>query len=181
MCGWYGVVVYRANKLNYGIALNLTSYLPKETAYVPWRAFLDSIDFIKGMLSTSNAYGRLNVTTSYTTGLMILLAIKIFSRRASTCFVVSICIHFHFYIYLSHMQYITVINMTNIWQSQSVVFTLWLVLHCEPMSACFIALTGHLSLVYYIHMVYSVWPLGLISCNKRNNALSSCRNISSTW
>ena len=51
----------RANQLNYEITLNLTRYLHKEKDYVPWRAFLDSIDFIKGMLSTSNAYGKLKV------------------------------------------------------------------------------------------------------------------------
>jgi aminopeptidase N len=49
----------RANQLSYDIALNLTSYLHKETDYVPWRAFLDSIDFIKGMVATSNSYGLL--------------------------------------------------------------------------------------------------------------------------
>ena len=47
--------------LSYEIALNLTSYLPKENDFVPWRAFLDSIDFIKRMLSTSNSFGRLQV------------------------------------------------------------------------------------------------------------------------
>lgn len=51
----------RANKLSYKTALSLTSYLLKEEDFVPWRAFLDSMDFLKGMLATSNSYGRLQV------------------------------------------------------------------------------------------------------------------------
>ena len=53
--------ISRANKLSYEIAFNLTSYLHKETEYVPWRAFLDSINFVKGMLATSNSFGFLQV------------------------------------------------------------------------------------------------------------------------
>ena len=51
----------RADQLSYEIALNLSAYLHSERNYVPWRAFFNSIDFIKGMLSTSNAYGMLKV------------------------------------------------------------------------------------------------------------------------
>ena len=55
----------RADQLNYEIALNLSAYLHNERNYVPWRAFFNSIDFIKGMLSTSNAYGMLKVRSLF--------------------------------------------------------------------------------------------------------------------
>ncbi|ELU05065.1 hypothetical protein CAPTEDRAFT_184807 [Capitella teleta] len=49
----------RANKLSYKTALSLTSYLHKEEDFVPWKAFFDSMDFLKGMLATSNSFGKL--------------------------------------------------------------------------------------------------------------------------
>ena len=52
---------YRANQLSYEVALNLTAYLDKERDFVPWKAFLDSIEFLYGMLATSNTYGKLQV------------------------------------------------------------------------------------------------------------------------
>ncbi len=51
----------RANQLSYDIAFNLTAYLHKERDYVPWAAFFDAIDFIDGMLATSDSYGLLQV------------------------------------------------------------------------------------------------------------------------
>ncbi|KAJ8311423.1 hypothetical protein KUTeg_010778 [Tegillarca granosa] len=40
----------RAGILDYDVALNMTTYLNNEELYVPWKAFLDSIEFIRGML-----------------------------------------------------------------------------------------------------------------------------------
>ena len=52
----------RAKQLSYELAFNLTSYLHVEQDYVPWAAFFDAVGFIAGMLSTSDAYGPLQVT-----------------------------------------------------------------------------------------------------------------------
>ena len=41
----------------------MASYLKNEKHFVPWKAFLDSMEFLKGMLATSNAYGKLKVFT----------------------------------------------------------------------------------------------------------------------
>ncbi|KAK7471671.1 hypothetical protein BaRGS_00035684, partial [Batillaria attramentaria] len=49
----------RANLLNYDVTLNLTRYLKAEKSYVPWRAFLDSMEFLRGMISTRAAYVHL--------------------------------------------------------------------------------------------------------------------------
>ncbi|XP_041356333.1 glutamyl aminopeptidase-like [Gigantopelta aegis] len=49
----------RAKMLDYEMALNLTRYLKKEMSYVPWRAFLDSIEFLRGMIATRAAYVHL--------------------------------------------------------------------------------------------------------------------------
>jgi hypothetical protein len=49
----------RANQLSYDVAFNLTSYLHAEHDYVPWAAFFDAMDFIDGMLATSDTYGLL--------------------------------------------------------------------------------------------------------------------------
>jgi len=51
----------RAKQLSYELAFNLTSYLHREHDYVPWAAFFDAVGFIAGMLSTSDAYGPLQV------------------------------------------------------------------------------------------------------------------------
>ena len=47
--------------LDYGLAFNLTMYFGNEDNYVPWKAFLDCLDFIRGMLSKSSAYVLLEV------------------------------------------------------------------------------------------------------------------------
>ncbi|XP_050397180.1 glutamyl aminopeptidase [Patella vulgata] len=49
----------RANLLDYSIALNMTVYLKSEQSYIPWRAFLDSIKFLRGMIANTSAYGKL--------------------------------------------------------------------------------------------------------------------------
>ncbi|XP_048251053.1 glutamyl aminopeptidase-like [Haliotis rufescens] len=46
----------RANLLDYDIALNLTRYLKSELSYVPWQAFVDSIEVLRGMIATKEAY-----------------------------------------------------------------------------------------------------------------------------
>ncbi|XP_052786340.1 glutamyl aminopeptidase-like [Mya arenaria] len=46
----------RASRVDYGLAFNMTTYLAHEDNYVPWKAFLDCIDFIQGMLSKTSAY-----------------------------------------------------------------------------------------------------------------------------
>ena len=51
----------RAGLLEYEIALNLSRYLKKEKSHVPWQAFLNSIEFLKGMLSSKEAYVHLQV------------------------------------------------------------------------------------------------------------------------
>ncbi|KAL8600328.1 hypothetical protein ACOMHN_060946 [Nucella lapillus] len=48
----------RANLLDYDVTLNLTQYLKKEKSYVPWRAFLDSMEFLRGMVA-AEGYVRL--------------------------------------------------------------------------------------------------------------------------
>ena len=47
--------------LDYEVALNMTTYLKNEEKYVPWRAFLDSIQFIRGMISKQGSYVLLRV------------------------------------------------------------------------------------------------------------------------
>ncbi|NP_001191602.1 aminopeptidase [Aplysia californica] len=49
----------RADLLDYDIALNLTRYLKKEQSYIPWQAFLHSIEFLRGMISNKAAYVQL--------------------------------------------------------------------------------------------------------------------------
>ncbi|KAK3594679.1 hypothetical protein CHS0354_016345 [Potamilus streckersoni] len=46
----------RAAILDYSVALNLSTYLHNETSYVPWKAFVDATDFIRGMLTKQSAY-----------------------------------------------------------------------------------------------------------------------------
>ncbi|KAK7096592.1 aminopeptidase N-like [Littorina saxatilis] len=49
----------RANLLDYDVTLNLTRYLKKDMSYVPWRAFLDSMEFLRGMIAAEGAYVHL--------------------------------------------------------------------------------------------------------------------------
>ncbi|GAB1599810.1 glutamyl aminopeptidase-like [Argonauta hians] len=48
----------RAGQLDYHVALNITTYLKKENHFVPWKAFLDALDFVNAMLDTSDSYGN---------------------------------------------------------------------------------------------------------------------------
>ena len=47
--------------LDYAVALNLTTYLVHEQSYVPWKAFLEELEFIRGMLSKQSAFVLLEV------------------------------------------------------------------------------------------------------------------------
>jgi aminopeptidase N len=48
----------RAGILEYGVALNLTAYLEKETDYIPWVAAIDSLAYLDLMLRSTEAYGK---------------------------------------------------------------------------------------------------------------------------
>lgn len=45
----------------YNIALQLLSYLRKETEYVPWKAGLRNLKYVKKMLETTKDYGIFKV------------------------------------------------------------------------------------------------------------------------
>uniref|UniRef100_A0A6A7FVN9 Aminopeptidase N n=1 Tax=Hirondellea gigas TaxID=1518452 RepID=A0A6A7FVN9_9CRUS len=47
----------RADMLTYSIALDINSYLVKETEYVPWKAGLNNLGYIKNMLGRTAAFG----------------------------------------------------------------------------------------------------------------------------
>ncbi|CAL1542580.1 unnamed protein product [Lymnaea stagnalis] len=49
----------RASMLEYDVALNITRYLKKEQSYIPWEAFLHSIEFLRGMIANNAAYVQL--------------------------------------------------------------------------------------------------------------------------
>lgn len=48
----------RARLLGYPVALNMTTYLEKEKDYVPWQAFMNALEFINGMLDSTESYGN---------------------------------------------------------------------------------------------------------------------------
>ena len=52
----------RAGLLDYQIALGVTSYLEKETEYIPWKAALSGMGYIKNMLKRSPAFGDYKVS-----------------------------------------------------------------------------------------------------------------------
>ena len=47
----------RSGLLDYQVALGITSYLHKETEYIPWAAALSNMGYISSMLKRSAAYG----------------------------------------------------------------------------------------------------------------------------
>lgn len=51
----------RAGRLAYTQALNLANYLRKETEYLPWKAALDSLEYLDGMLLRSSTYESFKV------------------------------------------------------------------------------------------------------------------------
>lgn len=52
-----------SGQLPYSIALEVTTYLPREAEYVPWAAVLDNLGYIRDMLRHTTAYGALRVPT----------------------------------------------------------------------------------------------------------------------
>ena len=57
----------KAGQLDYDTVLGLTSYLAKETEYIPWAAALSGLSYISRMLKRSPAYGDFK---RYTLGLV---------------------------------------------------------------------------------------------------------------
>ena len=55
------MIVFRAGQLDYDIAFNLAVYMKKESKFVPWRALLDSIDYVKTMLRKQDIYEKFKV------------------------------------------------------------------------------------------------------------------------
>ncbi len=51
----------RAGYIDYIIPLELSSYLVKETEYVPWKSFFKSITYLDNLLSSSTCYGLFQV------------------------------------------------------------------------------------------------------------------------
>ncbi|XP_050688572.1 aminopeptidase N-like [Eriocheir sinensis] len=49
----------RADQLSYSLALDVNTYLTKESSYTPWAAYLNNMDFIDKMLSRTGDYGAL--------------------------------------------------------------------------------------------------------------------------
>ncbi|RNA18560.1 aminopeptidase N-like [Brachionus plicatilis] len=47
----------RVGLIDYPLALDLSSYLNKETEFVPWKSFFKSITYLDNMLSSSSCYG----------------------------------------------------------------------------------------------------------------------------
>ena len=52
----------RAGLLDYNLALGVTSYLNKETEYIPWKAALSGFGYVRTMLRRTPAYGGYKVT-----------------------------------------------------------------------------------------------------------------------
>lgn len=50
-----------AGVLDYEIALNLTQYLEREEEYLPWDSALNSLSFIRSMMSRTSGYGLFKV------------------------------------------------------------------------------------------------------------------------
>ena len=51
----------RVGLLDYKLALGVTSYLKRETEYIPWKAALGNLSYLRNMLSRSSAYGDFKV------------------------------------------------------------------------------------------------------------------------
>ena len=51
----------RKGLLEYELALDITSYLHKETEYVPWSAALSGLQYLDDMLTRTAAYGNYKV------------------------------------------------------------------------------------------------------------------------
>lgn len=53
----------RAGRLDYAIALNVTSYLAHETEYLPWKAAFNAMDYLDIMLIRTSSYDKFRVNT----------------------------------------------------------------------------------------------------------------------
>ncbi|XP_048262950.1 aminopeptidase N isoform X2 [Bombus terrestris] len=51
----------RAGRLDYAIALNVTSYLAHETEYLPWKAAFNAMDYLDIMLIRTSSYDKFRV------------------------------------------------------------------------------------------------------------------------
>ena len=54
----------RVGLLKYELALSITSYLHKETEYIPWSAALTGLRYLDDMLERTAAYGKFKVRFS---------------------------------------------------------------------------------------------------------------------
>jgi aminopeptidase N len=54
-----------AGVLDYEIALNLTQYLEREEDYLPWDSALNSLSFIRSMMSRTSGYGLFKVAYTF--------------------------------------------------------------------------------------------------------------------
>ena len=54
----------RARIIGYDITLDLTTYLHKETEYLPWDSAAGGFSYISSMLKFNSIYGLLNVSLS---------------------------------------------------------------------------------------------------------------------
>lgn len=53
----------RAGKLDYTIALDVTSYLAHETEYLPWKAAFNALNYLNDMLIKTQGYDKFRVST----------------------------------------------------------------------------------------------------------------------
>lgn len=51
----------RAGKLDYSIALDVTSYLAHETEYLPWKAAFNALQYLDDMLIKTQGYDKFRV------------------------------------------------------------------------------------------------------------------------
>lgn len=52
----------RAGKLDYNIALDVTSYLAHETEYLPWNAAFNVLNYLDDMLIKTQGYDKFRVS-----------------------------------------------------------------------------------------------------------------------
>lgn len=55
----------RGGSLDYQIALDITKYLVHENDYVPWKAAINSLNFIDSMFMKSGEYYKMKVDSEY--------------------------------------------------------------------------------------------------------------------
>lgn len=51
-----------AGQLNYTVAFKIFSYLEKEKKYLPWKAAIGSLSYVRSMFRLTGAYGALQVS-----------------------------------------------------------------------------------------------------------------------